>query len=543
MPSGTIRGEKTLRPPPLPLGMRSPQALPSNPATAVNTGDLRQPAFHGVQTPAMRYSPFRLFLCAVLGPTLAATLPAALVTYPAPGYDLLSSRYTVSVAQSGAARDSFVYESTNPFVGVHNPMGEANHWTTFSFDGTVEVTVTLPTNTALLSARVLPTAHDIPCRVNRDRRTVTFTLDQPRQLAVEINGDRRQPLFIFAKELESDLPDFAAANVIDFSQKPTVHNDPDRPNVLYFPPGVYDLVELGYNLHDGFPLDEGDTVYIAGGAVVYGAFSATGPKVTVRGRGVISGAKWMWVRRRYEEAGIPWSYHAYREIAVYLHGGGGNLVEGVTFTDPVHFCVSVDDDSTVRGIQAFGWWYTTDGVFAGERSVVEDSFFKVNDDIVKVYANDLIVRRCLIWQQTNGAPFQLTWNLKKPVSGVRVNDIIIMASEVSRDRELEGNRAVVNARLNMGAAISDFVFDGIRIEGDIYRVLGLNIGQAGSIADITLRNIEVTGRITHFNYLNATGGTIDNIHLENITIAGQPARSLDDFIIVTRGDVGDVTIE
>lgn len=491
----------------------------------------------------MRRSRLSFLLCAALGLPLVAPLRAELITYPAPGYDLLSGRYAVSVAQDGAARDSFVYESTNPFLEVHNPMGEANHWTTFSFDGTVEVTVTLPSNRALHGARILPTAYGIPCTVDPDRRTVRFTLDQPRQVAVEINGDRRQPLFVFAKELETDLPDFTAANVIDFSQHPGVHNDPDRPNVLYFPPGEYNLVELGYNLHDGFPLDEGDTVYIAGGAVVHGAFSSTGPRVTVRGRGIISGAKWMWVRRRYHEADIPWSYHDYREIAVYLHGGGGNLVEGVTFTDPVHFCVSVEEDSTVRGIQAFGWWYTTDGVFAGDRSLVEDCFFKVNDDIVKVYSNDLTVRRCLIWQQTNGAPFQFTWNLKAPVSGVRVNDIIIMASEVSNDRELEGNRAVVNARLNMGADISDFVFDGIRVEGDIYRVLGLNIGRAGTISDITLRNIEVTGKITHFNYLNATVGAIDGVHLENITLGGRRASTLDDFIIVTRGNVTDVTIE
>jgi hypothetical protein len=202
----------------------------------------------------------------------------------------------------------------------------------------------------------------------------------------------------------------------------------------------------------------------------------------------------------------------------------------------------VGDDSLVRGVQCFGWWYTTDGVRAGDRSVVEDSFFKVNDDVVKVYCNDMVVRRCLIWAQMNGAPFQFTWNLKDPVRGVRVSDIIIMASEVTSDRELMGNRAVVNSRLNMGAAISDFVFERIRIEGDVYRVLGLHIGQAGSIRDITLRDIEVTGRIKYFNYLNATGGTISDIKLENIRVAGQRLKTLDEFIVVERGDVSNVTL-
>jgi len=484
--------------------------------------------------------PLRQFI-PILSAIATGTVDASVDVFPAPDFQDMSGRYAVTVSQDGATHDSFVYESTNPFHWVHQPMGQSNHWTTFSFDGKVEVAVHVPPSTRLQSAEVLPSAYEIPARISGN--TIRFQLDQARQVAVIVNGDRANPLFVFGKEHETNLPDFTADNVIDFSKRPAKHNDPDRPNILYFPPGVYDLVELGYNLNEGFPLDAGDTVYIAGGAVVHGAFSSTGPNVTVRGRGIISGAKWMWVRKRYSDAGIPWNYGRYREVAVHLHGGGGNLVEGITFTDPVHFCISVEYDSVVRGVQCFGWWYTTDGVRAGDRSVVEDSFFKVNDDIVKVYDSDMVVRRCLIWQQVNGAPFQFTWNLKKPVRGVRVHDCIIMASEVSNDRELMGNRAVVNSRLNMGADISDFVFENIRIEGDIYRLLGLHIGESGTISNITLRNIEVTGRIRHFNYLNATGGTIDGIRLQNIRVNGTRITSLDEFIIVKRGDVGDVTIE
>ncbi len=467
---------------------------------------------------------------------------ATLETHPRPADQRwLSGRYAVEVRQGdGPARTSPVYESTNPFHAAGQAMGEANHWTTFSFDGTVEVVVTLPAAIHPTSARVLPLVHGIGTRI--EGRRIHLTLDRPLQLALEVNGDRRQPLFLFAKELERDRPDPDGPDVIDFSKRPAIHNDPTRPNVLYFPPGEYDLVELGYDLHRGFPLDAGDTVYLAGGAVVHGAFSSHAADVTVRGRGVISGARWRWVRERYEEAGVPWDYGKYREVAVYLHGPRAT-VEGVTFTDPVHFCVSTGDDSLVRGIQCFGWWYTTDGVRAGARSVVEDCFFKVNDDVVKLYHDDLVVRRCLIWAQMNGAPFQLTWNLRGPVRGARVSDIVVMASEVAGDRELSGNRAVVNSRLNLGADISDFLFERIRIEGDVHRVLGLNIGRAGTIRGLTLRDFEVTGRITYFNYLNATGGRIDDIRLERFRIGGRPVSSLDEFIIVTRGDVGAVTLE
>jgi hypothetical protein len=478
----------------------------------------------------------------VLALARAAVASAALEVYPRP-HDTRwqSGRYTVEVALEGApARSSFVYESTNPFHGSHQPMGEANHWTKFSFEGRVEVTVHVAANVRVHSARILPDAYGVSARVDGQR--IHFALDAPRQVAVEINGERTQPLFVFAKEIERDRPESTSADVIDFSKKPAVHNDPSKPNVLYFPPGEYDLVELGYDLNKGFPLDAGDVVYIAGGAVVHGAFSSQAENVTVRGRGIVSGAKWRWVRERYAEAGIPWSYEKYREIAVYLHGPRAT-VEGITFTDPVHFCVSTGDDSLVRGIQCFGWWYTTDGVRAGDRSVVEDCFFKVNDDIVKLYCNDMVVRRCLIWQQTNGAPFQLTWNLRNPVRNVHVHDCIVMASEVVSDRELMGNRSVINARLNWGADMSDFLFERIRIEGDIHRLLGLHVGESGSYSRITMRDIEVTGRIRYFNYLNATGGRIDDIELENIRADGRRLRTFDEFILVQRGDVAGLSIE
>ena len=475
----------------------------------------------------------------------AANTRAEVITYPAPAdVRYTSGRYSITVNPTddrAAPLASFVYQSQNPFTRNHQLIGRSNHWTTFSFSGSVTVTVTAHDRAAIRSCVIRPTAYGIPVEVAG--RTVRFTLDRPRQVCVELDGERTDPLFVFAKELETDLPDLTATNVIDFGKSPAVHNDPKKPNILYFPPGEYDLVAMGYDRHHGFPLDAGDIVYLAGGAIVHGCFGSTGERVTVRGRGIISGAKWRWVRQRYEEANIPWSYAKYREIAVYLHGGGHNVIEGITITDPVHFCTSVADDSTVRGIQCFGWWYTTDGVFAGERSVVEDCFFKVNDDIIKVYSTDMQVRRCVIWQQNNGAPFQFSWNHTKPVQGVRVSDCIIMASEVTADRQLMGNRSVFNCRLNKGAALSDYRFENIRIEGDIYRLLGLNIGEAGSIRGVTLRNIEVTGRIQYFNYLNATAGKISDIAIENLTLAGTPARTLDEFIVVTRGDVSGVTIK
>ncbi len=486
-----------------------------------------------------RISYFTAAVCILTSSILAES--EELVTYPAPDYSYLSGRYTVTLRQGDQVLDSFVYESANPFKEVHQPMAHSNHWTTFSFSGEVEVVVTAHLERSVEAASIRPHAYEIPCKI--EGKKISFKLDRPRQVAVSINDNRDNPLFIFAKEIESDIPDPDSPDVLNFAEEPERHREENRPKTLYFPPGVYDLVEIGYDMNKGFPLREGETVYIAGGAVVYGAFSAPdeADHITVRGRGVISGDRYMWVRRRYEEANIPWSYSKYREIAVYLHGQY-NKVEGITFTDPVHFCVSVGDNAHVSGIQCFGWWYTTDGVRAGKRSLTENCFFKCNDDFVKVYHDDMVVKNCVFWQQVNGAPFMMSWNLTEPVSGVRVSDCIIMACEVTNDRVWSTNRAVFCCRQLHGADMSDFVFENILIEGDIYRLIGMRIGQAGSLSNITMRNVEVTGRMLNTNQLNAEVGSISGIRVENLTVEGKPITTPEELMLETRGNVSDTQI-
>ena len=52
-----------------------------------------------------------------------------------------------------------------------------------------------------------------------------------------------------------------------------------------------------------------------------------------------------------------------------------------------------------------GWWFSTDGISSGENSIIENCFFKINDDAIKVYSSHMIVRNNVIWQVENGAPF------------------------------------------------------------------------------------------------------------------------------------------
>ncbi len=95
-------------------------------------------------------------------------------------------------------------------------------------------------------------------------RTITFTLHAPAKLSITRPGDHfadATMLFMFANAPEAHVP------------------RPDTPGVRYYGPGVY---RTSLNPHSG------DTIYLAPGAVVFGALNLWGvSNVRVMGRGTI----------------------------------------------------------------------------------------------------------------------------------------------------------------------------------------------------------------------------------------------------------------
>jgi hypothetical protein len=108
----------------------------------------------------------------------------------------------------------------------------------------------------------------------------------------------------------------------------------------------------------------------------------------------------------------------------------------------------------VRNVKMIGWHFGTDGVSVGYRGLVEDCFFKVNDDAVKLYVSEMVVQNCVIWQMENGAPFQISWNMPSDNSGFRVSNIDVIRVEHQWDNK---NEAVFDAIHGGRAHMSDYV--------------------------------------------------------------------------------------
>jgi hypothetical protein len=426
----------------------------------------------------------RLPTFAVLLILAAASMRAEVAVYPAPREEFRSPEYRVAVIQDGVRHDSFVYAHACQDEHLRDRMSDWNHWTTFSFSGRVTVEVTRLTGD-VAAASIRPSARGIDAIVTG--RSVSFTVEQPGQFWVKIPGAEENPLFIFADPPEENIP---------------ARNDP---NVIWFEAGqVHDIGER-------FLIKTGQTVYIPGGAYVKGTIAAEdASRITVRGRGILSGLGYA---RRPNVAGIPYN-------TINFNGPGDEqLVEGITITNPQHFCILSRGKLTTRRVKLFGWWHQTDGWGGGEGSVVEDSFMKVNDDNVKFYAADQIARRLVIYQQVNGAVFQLGWGgAGQNATRCLAEDIdIVRVENLGRGTSREANQPVLNLRRqNEKSVIDGVTLQRVRIEDDLLFLVGMS-DAAGTVDGIVLRDVAISGRIIGKNFLRATEtGRIGTVLLERV---------------------------
>ena len=153
-----------------------------------------------------------------------------LVTYPAPASEEVTMKqdFTVQVrTPEGEWKNIDTYA-----VKVKAPDNvELASLAYFDFSGTVEVKVTA--NAPVEQARIRPLSYNILPDV--DGRSITFRLDKPRNLSVEVNGDIFHNLHLFANPIDTNRP-----------AKPRTTKD-----FIYFAPGVHQLPGDTLNVPSG----------------------------------------------------------------------------------------------------------------------------------------------------------------------------------------------------------------------------------------------------------------------------------------------------
>jgi len=188
--------------------------------------------------------------CGFASPTFAQV-----VTYPAPAGMEMSGDYTVTVGGQRVA----VYRGKGDGTSNRQPYSFAY----FDYSGSALVQITSVTR-SLSGVQVLPASKGIAASVSGNSMSFTMTREYC-HLSIEPSG-RHGSLLLFANPIETNAP------------------APGTAGVVYFGPGLHRPGAINLN--------SGQTLYIAGGAVVQGGVNARGSNVTIRGRGILDGYPW-----------------------------------------------------------------------------------------------------------------------------------------------------------------------------------------------------------------------------------------------------------
>ncbi|MHB8971215.1 MAG: glycosyl hydrolase family 28 protein [Pirellulaceae bacterium] len=295
-----------------------------------------------------------------------------MLAWPAPTGEALSDEYQLLVNGKPvpvyACRVSAV-PLNQVWPGYQRPLDQTElaGFACWEMEGPVRIEI--QSQRAVQSAVVRPTSFGIQPVIEENR--IAFSLDRPRPLVVEINGPHGA-LHLFANPPEQNVP------------------APDAPGVRYFGPGVHRPGKM--------ELKSNETIYLAGGAVVYGSIQANqATNIRIAGRGILDVGPF----ERGQGGG-----------AIRLTNCSDVTVEGVVMRDPDVWCCSLFGCSrvTIANVKLVGLWrYNADGIDVcnSQDVVVSDSFVRAFDDALVLKGltsafddrpvRNVQFRGCVVW--------------------------------------------------------------------------------------------------------------------------------------------------
>lgn len=371
----------------------------------------------------------------------------------------------------------------------------------FDFEGKVEVEITFPRFYTVYRVDVRPLSLGVR-PVFEDKR-VTFTLDHPANLSVEINKDRFHNLHLFAGAIE-EAPDKDGRNVL------VVHGSMERPGylgdgiskvleqmpegrTLYVEPGLYYIGECIWRL------PAHTNIYLEGGAVLIGGLAfENGTDLHIGGRGILYLADFA----RF--SGIN---------GIRLDHCQGVTLENLMFINPPHYTVSLGgcEDVTIRNIKSFSCEGWSDGIdMMSCRNVeVEGGFLRTSDDCVAVYGS--------------------RWNNRGDSRNIRVKDITLWA-DVAHPLMIGTH----GDHQHDGDIIENITFENIDIlehhefQPGYLGAMAINAGDKNLVRNVVYRNIRMEpfehGKVLDLqvkwnkDYNPAPGRGIEHILLEDIQV-------------------------
>ena len=439
----------------------------------------------------------------ILIATAIATLTAAAETrtYTAPPEAPLNKTFKVEVRGEGEQWKAVdVYNVKVDEVEDSGHKVKDSSMAYFDFDGTVDVRVI--SSVAVKDASVRPMSYGITPGVSGD--TLTFTLDRPRLLSVEVNGDRFNNLQLFANPMETDAP----KNIKKFTA--------NKKNVYFGP---------GYHRIDTLRVESGSEIYVAGGAYIDGHIEIEGAdNVRVHGRGMI-----------YPE----------RKIGIYVKRSRNVEIEGVFTTQ---CAVGGSDSVSIDNVKVMSYYGWGDGfnVFASNNVSYSNVFARTSDDCTTVYATrkgfnggcrNIRMEHSVLWADVahpfmigiHGSAAELGTDAPADtIRDVEYRDIDVLDMK-ERQIDYQGVFAIIAGDNNY---VRDITFSDIRVEdfrqGKLFDIRVVfnrkyNAAPGSLIENINFDDIEYNGTRSELSMIIGYDESrkVRGIHFNDLTINGK----------------------
>ncbi len=274
-----------------------------------------------------------------------------LVTYDGPNYLQSSSKVDIKVHNN----DLFVYETRVNHGRKFSWDGNYEYApvSIFDFEGKVHVEIEVK-DQDVTSAKVSPLIYGIEPKI--EGNVISFDLEYSDNYVIEYNDDSNTAIHLFANPIEEEQITKEMAEKDD--------------SIIYIGPGVYKA--------DAIPVASNTTIYLAGGAYVYGQIRTEGlENIKICGRGIISGE--IYNRRSESEYTIPMEIRRSNNITI----------EGITFLDPAGWTIALyhSNDITLNNVKIISARQNSDGI-----SVQSCKDVTVNGGFVRTWDDSYIIK-------------------------------------------------------------------------------------------------------------------------------------------------------
>jgi hypothetical protein len=414
--------------------------------------------------------------------------------------------------------DCYVYDTNvnhnRQWSSDYLPAQSRTPITYFDFEGIAKIEVTVP-DIDLETVKISPVSSGIEPTIDAANHMVSFTVTEPNTYTLTFNDSPSRALHIFANPLEVNPP-----------------KDGDE-NVVYIGPGEWNI--------DAIMLEDNQTLYLAGGAVVHGIVQANyASNVKVMGRGILDGSKFEgWMGK---SALVPLKFD---------FCDGIEIRDILVLNPNAWVCsASTSKNALIDGLKIISSRPNGDGITlqSCENYVVQNCFVRSWDDslVVKNYTGDsknITFKNNQLWTDL-AQSMEIGYETNK---GKKENALI---SEITfEDITVLNNyhKPVISVHNADDATIQDVTFQNIVVENaqmgsgdgdEIPYLIDFNIAQSSNWSTTKdrgqIRNVVIDGVTVLSGKFNSSrihgfdeAHTVEGVTIKNLNILGEKITSFE----------------